>query len=76
MEEYKFRMISEKQHLDNKIEKLSKFLLDESEKLNMHTLALLRIQWNTMLSYSYILSIRIKTELTEEEEKVLYAETN
>lgn len=60
MEAYQERVIIEKSHLDEKIDKLNDFLHHSSPKIDNKQLALLIAQFRVMQAYSAILAERIK----------------
>lgn len=62
MEPWQERVIQEKKELDEKIEKLKKFIKNAPEKLATETEMLrLEVQFTIMQSYSNILDVRIKS---------------
>jgi len=56
------RLITEKDELEDKLDKLNSFIANNSlfSKLNDYEKTLMVIQLNTMMQYSYILGERIK----------------
>lgn len=62
MEPWQERVIQEKKELDEKIEKLKKFIKNAPEKIATETEMLrLEVQFTIMQSYSNILDVRIKS---------------